>query len=182
MKSSVVEPSRERRSKSSQSLADLDSRRAHLSLGDSSLGLVVRVQRKDLKAIGWDILLLLLNRDHRNAWLSLRTRSRTIITRPVNFGSLILGSRHHAGARKHSVVDSIRLNLCVLSCWTNEFDGDDDAVVDVLKVIADRSFGVAGGGVVYQDVAGCANIDLVGNVVWQGEVALGPEDLNLGGC
>lgn len=66
------------------------------------------------------------------------------------------------------------------SVLSDEADGDDDTVVDVLAVSADRSLGVAaGGGIMNQDVTGSAIAELIDNLLLELNLVVGPLDENL---
>lgn len=66
------------------------------------------------------------------------------------------------------------------SVVSDEADRDDDTVVDVLAVSADRSLGVAaGGGIVNQDVTGSTIAKLVNNLLLELNLVVRPLDENL---
>lgn len=66
------------------------------------------------------------------------------------------------------------------SVLSNEADGDDDTVVDVLAVSADRSLSVAAcGGIVNQDVTSSTIAELIDNLLLELNLVVGPLDKNL---
>lgn len=66
------------------------------------------------------------------------------------------------------------------SILSDEADRDDDTIVDVLAVSADRSLRVAaGGGIVNQDVTCSTIAELVNNLLLELNLVVGPLDENL---
>jgi hypothetical protein len=57
--------------------------------------------------------------------------------------------------------------------------GEDDQVVDVLHVIADLAFGELVGSAAENQIAGCADGDLVRDVAGELELAVGPANFDL---
>lgn len=70
--------------------------------------------------------------------------------------------------------------LWARSVLSDEADRDNDTVVDVLAVSADRNLGVAaGGGIVNQNVTGSPIAELIDNLLLELNLVVGPFDENL---
>lgn len=76
---------------------------------------------------------------------------------------------HHAGSRKHGIVDRIGRYMGIS---VNEFNANDDKVVDVIQVFTDRFIRMPCTCGSNDDISCCTHSDLMGNMIRESKVSV----------